>query len=274
MNNPIDEARLAEIDKLPPVWIATCRCGGDAFAGMTKDDVIADSVLGHDGDGCLLSVKRVVLNDLCSALRAAWKERDEGLKTPPNAPLFCACCGTKLATEPARGEEGKVIIAVCPGCQSRCRQLVEKSDARWETAERERDEARARHTTYLDGIEAVLGPIRQRRYSGEPARSDREEIAVLLAERDLARAEAAALRHALKRVLATALPTWDNPLQDWKGNCRRADDILSSTTAGADLLAWMREAALLLSAEGDLAGACVVDMVRQAIRLGLLNEGE
>lgn len=59
---------------------------------------------------------------------------------------------------------------------------------------RERDEIMSRHLRYLAGIGEMLKTTRQWRDSGEPARSDRDEINALINERDTARAEVERMR--------------------------------------------------------------------------------
>ena len=54
--------------------------------------------------------------------------------------------------------------------------------------QRELDAIRDRHRTYADGIARVLEPVRIKRETGEPARSDREEIEALIQARDEVRA--------------------------------------------------------------------------------------
>lgn len=71
----------------------------------------------------------------------------------------------------------------------------------------ERDEARRRHATYLESIGPALDSVRLRRPSGEPLRSDREEILSLVQEVQsyrTAREQVTALFRRLRRWLEEA----------------------------------------------------------------------
>ncbi len=70
------------------------------------------------------------------------------------------------------------------------------------------ERAEARHREYADGIAHAIGVQRQLRPSGEPARSDREEIIALRSERDAAKDEL------------------DHALQAWATQRRRAEEVL------------------------------------------------
>lgn len=64
------------------------------------------------------------------------------------------------------------------------RTLLRERDAAKDDADQLRAdlaEVTARHRQYADGIASVLVPIRARRHTGEPAQSDRNEIASLIA---------------------------------------------------------------------------------------------
>lgn len=92
--------------------------------------------------------------------------------------------------------------------------------------------ARQHHRTYADSIAAALKNVREYRESGEPAKSDREEIALLVGRAHAAQANA--------RILAHSYQTGNNPpssvvaasLEHPIATNEQLDDALRRITAG------------------------------------------